>query len=319
MVHTNAASLIGGLPNFSLYMGISGNILDSGYNSDLDVPSILSEWASQCVDAYNINETSCAFAAKSIKATNPAADILDRIASITSTLATSARSFEDVPANILDLSFYIIGELGDPAGWPFLDDYLSALEQDLEDYIPPSPQPNEDYQPPSEYNENLTLSSYEALGTPPYGFNDYTFAGVQCVDASLENISTDDTFARYIQGQISQDTTDSYGALIAYQGAVDFAICLSWPNATLNNAESYRSAFPSSVKNKILMIAETLNSEWSYEGAFATYEFVGSQNAVWLIHDAIGDGVYYDPNDCTYNAIREYLLTGMTTYKSKLI
>jgi len=59
------------------------------------------------------------------------------------------------------------------------------------------------------------------------------------------------------------------------------------------------------------MVAETLNSVWSYEGAFATYEYVGSQNAALLINDAIGTGVYLDPNDCTYNEISEYLVTGV--------
>ena len=109
---------------------------------------------------------------------------------------------------------------------------------------------------------------------------------------------------------MSLDATDSYGAVMAYPG-VQYANCLTWPNPTLNGAELYRSAFPSSVNNKILIIAETLNLAWSYEGVFSTYQYMGSQNAVWLTHDAIGDGVFWDPNNCTYTTIREFLVTGM--------
>ena len=287
-------------------MGISGNILDLNYNSSLDIPSILSEWASQCVAAYYINQTSCTFAEKSIKATNPTEDIMSRITSMASTLAVSARYFAGVPTNILDLSLSILTRLGGPMDWPILDQYFTALEQDFEEYIPP--QPIDENTPPSGYNENLTLSSYNTFGPPPYAQNDYLWAAVMCVDGSLENIATTDAFAGYIEGQISQNA--AYGAILAYNGVYGPPLCLSW-NATLNNAEIYRFAFPSSIKNKILMVAETLNSVWSYEGAFATYEYVGSQNAALLIHDGIGPGVYWDPNDCTYNEIREYLVTGV--------
>ena len=324
MVHIcmNASCLTGGIPNFPLYMGISGNILDLNYNAYLDMPIILSEWASQCVAAYNINQTSCTFAGKSMKATNPVSDVLSRIASITSALATSAQPFDNEPADILAFSSSIPNSLIGPWVWPYLDELFTTLEQDLENYIPPPPTPppsqstGGDDQPVSVlYNENLTLSSYNFFGSPPYAVNPYSFAAVTCVDGSLENILTTDTFAQYIEGQISQNAT--IGAIMAYQEVVNFPMCLSWPNATLNNAEIYRSAFPSSVKNKILMIAETFNVAWSYEGAFATYQYVGSENAVWFIHDAIGDGVYWDPNNCTYNGIREFLVAGMTLIDSR--
>jgi len=291
-------------------MGISGNILDMNYNSDLDLPTILSEWSSQCVDAYNINSTSCAFAEKSMKASNPAADILTRIGNITSALATSSRSFDNVPvSDIFDYSIDIFGLLLNREAWLFIGDVFATFEQDFEEYIP-SPQPNYNYTPVPGFNENLTLSSFNTFGDPPYAFNDWLAAGVICVDGSLDNISTSDAYARYIESQISLDATDSYGALLAYPG-VQFANCLTWPSSTLNGAELYRSAFPSSVKNKILLIAETFNSAWSYDGAFSTYQYMGSQNAVWLTHDAIGDGVLWDPNNCTYNAIRDFLVTGM--------
>ena len=290
---------------------MSGNILDWDYNSYEDLPNILSQWASQCVAAYNINETSCSFAEKSIKAADPATDILSRIQSITANFANNAQSgqsFENMGNNILYFSNLIEDSLFDPAGWSFLGSYLSLIEDAFENDPPPQPS-LEDFQEPSGYNENLTLSSYESLGSPPYSFNPTSDQGLICVDGSLENISTDDTFARYLAGLISQNAW--YSVLMAYP-SVYLAICLSWPNATVNNAEIFRSPFPSSVNNKILMVVETLSTGWSYQGALSTYEYIGGKNAVWLTHDAIGDGVYWDPNNCTYNAIRQFLLAGIT-------
>jgi len=57
------------------------------------------------------------------------------------------------------------------------------------------------------------------------------------------------------------------------------------------------------------MVVQTLSSGWSYEGALSTYDYIGSQNAVWLSNDAIGDSLYVDPNTCTYDTIREFFLT----------
>jgi alpha/beta hydrolase fold len=295
-----------GLTDFSLFMGISGNVLDSCYDSVVDIPIVLSEWASQCVAAYKINETSCAFAGKSIKTSNATVDILARIESITNGIATNTRSFAYVPNSISDWSATVTSLLSSPGGWSALSQYLVALEQDLADYVPP---PIQNYQWPSEYNLNLTLSSYYSLGEPPYSVNSYVYAAVRCVDASLEGISTTETFAQYIQNQISQNT---FGAILAYEEVFGFSMCLTWPNATLNHAEVYHSAFPSSVKNKILMIGETYTSFWRIGAGIVTYEYVGSQNAVWLTHDAIGDGVYWDPNNCTQNTISRFLLSGIT-------
>lgn len=224
-----------------------------------------------------------------------------RIASITTAVASSARHFDNVVSDISYYPFDVLDFLSTPE-WQYLVLVLSRLEQDLADYVP---QQFDDENPPSGTNENFTLASYNAFGDPPYAYNEFSFSEIVCVDGSMEGISQIDTFSRYIQSQI---TTDPYSVIMAYPG-VYFAICFSWPNS--GNAETYRSPFPSSAKNKILMIGVTLDSEWSYEGAFATYEYVGSQNAVWLIHDAIGNGVFWDPNECTYNAIRSYFLTGM--------
>ena len=48
----------------------------------------------------------------------------------------------------------------------------------------------------------------------------------------------------------------------------------------------------------------------SYSGTVATYQYIGSDNAVFLTHDGIGSGIYTDPNNCTYDAIRQFFLTG---------
>src|SRR5271163_4782184 len=289
------------MPDYSLYMGITGNIIDMEFNELLDLSNVVSEWATQCVDAYNLNQTSCPFAKDSMDKLDPTADILSRINAIQNALSQRQLSNS---TSILTYSNSLPFSLDNPNGWANLASTFATMEQQIaNDYtVPPSPQESQPDQTPV-YNDNLTLYSYEVLGDPPYANNYFQYYFIVCADGSLEEISTLSQFANYVEGQISQDATRAYAN-------VEDSVCVNWPNLTGYNVENYRSAFPSSINNKILMIGETLNSLESYEGGFATYEYVGGQNAVWLIHDAIGDGIYSDPNNCTNDAIRQFYLTG---------
>jgi TAP-like protein len=284
-------------------MGISGNLLDADYSELLGIPDILSEWASQCIAAYQINGTSCPFAEKSMRSSDPIADILSRINAMTSSLANQ----ELVTGySILDYSESLPSYLSHPSGWSSLGQLYSELELFLEGTPPPRPpEDNEGPSAPIAYNENLTLYSYQQLGSPPYSFNTDLYWAIACVDASLDKMSTEAEFVQYLAGQISQHVVLGYSN-------VENARCLSWPNVSSYNVENYRSAFPSSLNNKILMVVETLGTTWGDEGALSTYAYVGSQNAVCLSHDAIGNAFVNDPNNCTYDIIREFFLTGIT-------
>ena len=98
--------------------------------------------------------------------------------------------------------------------------------------------------------------------------------GVVCMDASYQGISTETEYVEYFEEQVSENV------LVAFPYLYMVALCTTWPNVTQYNVEYYRSPFPSSIKNKILMVGMPMNPQWSYEGAFSTYEYVGSQNAV---------------------------------------
>ena len=73
---------------------------------------------------------------------------------------------------------------------------------------------------------------------------------------------------------------------------------------------NYRAPFPKSISNKVLIIGETASPWSSYSGTVATYQYIGSDNAVFFTYDGIGNGFYTDPNNCTYDAIRQFFLTG---------
>ena len=152
-------------------------------------------------------------------------------------------------------------------------------------------------------NTNLSRSSYRAYGDPFNAFNWPLNWAVTCTTSSLINIETENAFVEYISHQIAQNP------IIGYPGMMT-ANCLGWPNLTAHNVEKYRSPFPKSTKNKILIIAETGNAWNSYSGVLSTYEYVGAENANLLVHNAFGYGIFSDPNRCTYDAVRGFFVNG---------
>ena len=172
-------------------MGISGNILDSNYNQDLDIPNILSEFISQCVASYSINSTACPLAQGSINTTNPADDIISRINAIVKSLSNGATlALENY--SILDYSSMLPANLATPPSWPYLAEFYILLEDAIAGRSPVASTDNENEMDtgPMVYNENLTLSSYDQFGPPPYEYNDDIYNAVTCIDGSLENIAT---------------------------------------------------------------------------------------------------------------------------------
>ena len=119
-----------------------------------------------------------------------------------------------------------------------LGQVFSILELYLESKTPPLTPEGDDgsSSAPIVYNENLTLSSYQQLGDPPYSTNSYLYSAILCADAKLDNMSREAEFVQYWKGQISQDV------VISYATASD-ALCLIWPNVLSYNVENYRSAF----------------------------------------------------------------------------
>lgn len=245
---------------------------------------------------------------------NPAKDIQYRINKITSSISTSEIpnniGFEGYLSTLIEYTENLRDWLSDAEAWPVLAQTLLVMEDIFDDnllpLVPMVPPVNigGGSNEPQSVNENLTLASYEAWGSPPNVDNGQVLAGVVCMDANYQGILTEIEYVKYFERQVFED------ALVAIPYLWLAALCLTWPNVTPYNLEHYRSPFPSSIGNKIVMIGMPMNPKWSYEGAFSTYEYMGSQNAVWLTHDALGYGFADDPNICTFNAIRQFFLTG---------
>ena len=102
--------------------------------------------------------------------------------------------------------------------------------------------------------------------------------------------------------------------MIAFRQSERAAWCLHWPNLSQHNPEHFRSPFPTSIKNKMLIIAEQNNPENSYEGVLSTHEYVGINNAHILVHDALGLSIDDNPNNCTYDAVSNFYLNGDITF-----
>lgn len=313
-------------------MGITGNFLDVTYSNSADIPIILAQFASQCVTAALTSPSSCPFAAASMQKSDPAADIVARINAIASALSKrsyyiaedndSAGVNDSVGDNdlaghtfsIFGLSDDLPSFLEDPTTWGDAIQYLYNAEQAIA--LDPSTElmPQGPPSPPEDapmINTNLTLDSYETFGQPPFSYNVMSFAAVSCLDASLDNMATQSEFVDYISGQIAENV------IIAYVGVTN-AVCLGWPSLAAYNVETYRAPFPKSISNKILVIGETMSPWSSYDGTVATYQYIGSDNAVFVTYDGVGNGIYTDPNNCTYDAIRQFFLTGKQLVRIEL-
>lgn len=133
--------------------------------------------------------------------------------------------------------------------------------------------------------------------------NPFVFPAVSCLDMSFEGISDLDSFVDYISGQFAVNP------LAAYPG-VQYAQCLSWPNLTSYDVERYIGPFP-------LIIGTTNDPTTPFTGVISTYEYVGSDNAALLIHDAFGHSTVWglNMNNCTLAAMRAYLINGKSFTK----
>ena len=146
--------------------------------------------------------------------------------------------------------------------------------------------------------------SYAAFNDDFALFNPFTSSVLGCIDNSYAGINNETSFIDYLSKQIARNN------LIAYQG-IDLGACIGWPNLTSHNLEKFTGPFPASISNKILIVAESYSVGYSYNSVLNTYEFVGADNAVLLIHDAFGHTLDDDPNNCTLNTVQAYLINGI--------
>ena len=92
---------------------------------------------------------------------------------------------------------------------------------------------------------------------------------------------------------------------------LNYASCLSWPNLTTFDLQRYIGPFPENLKNNILVIGITNDVSAAFPGALATYEYIGPDNAVLLIHDSFGVATLDSMNECTNATIKAHFAQGM--------
>ena len=285
-------------------MGIEGNILDLYNSEQLDTNAILGYFAEQCVAAFHIHDLSCPLAAASMEAKDPAAHLLRRINFMVTELKAkpilSQKQF-----SLYDLGYDVMVDLGDPALWLTLAREFNHLANATKNSTLRRRSLNQasvNATFPPEANPGLLHSSLDPAALFSGDFNIFTDPAVKCLDANYEDINNVTSFVEYISGLIDANVWNFEG--------VEAARCLSWPNLTAFNVEQFREPVSPKLSNKIIVIGITHNAWHSYSGALSTYDYFGEDNAVFLIHDAVGLNSQQDPNECTTNLLTAYFVKG---------
>jgi TAP-like protein len=295
-------------------MGFSGNLLDHAYSTSIDVPGNLIIWTKLCAEATSIVSNSCPFANASLHVNgDPVEDMLNRVGYIIGNFSHrqyyyESESLDPFVYTIEFLTLIIARGLATPIGWSFLSDDLLIFEGIIATDGPEVPP------------RGVNISNTVAL-TPPKAIfnNDWDnsenipanadlYYAILCGNANLTGINTVSDFTNYVSQQINEET------LIA-ASYLDMAICLNWPvQSGVNPSIALWQASKTAPKtaNKILIIGGTENSIYSLQNAFETYEYIGVHNAVFLTNQAIGYGITEQPNNCSYNAVRNFMLNGTT-------
>lgn len=275
-----------GVGNFEEWMGITANALDYSFHSSIQIPRILEGFAFYCVAAAEMNPSFCPLATGSLNETDPVSALVGRINQIVTDLRQ--RSYNNLTFN--RLSAEIQQSLRLPANYHSLAQYFLDAEATIH-------RKKRSFA----FNPSDRLSGLH---------NEFAYWAVSCVDVNLAGINTPSTFGAKISNQIA------INPLVGYT-STSFAPCLGWPDLSAFDVEQFRGTFPSTLKNKMLIIAGTNDPVTPYDGALATYQFIGENNAQLLVHDAFGHCTFSSPNSCTTSAIRAFLTTGENLYGSR--
>jgi len=288
-------------------MGIEGNLLDLYNTQLLDVDKVLLTFSTQCAEAAQTNLNACQLASASLNSTDPTDDILSRIRAIITNLALQAYTDQTgYTYTYYDVSLAITNNLASPTLWLDLATQLLQIETLINSTHPAQltrrQTAENDTTPAVPGDLPYFLFSPYSLFSGSY--NDFIYPAVICLDSNYEDIDNQTDFVNYLASLIPKNP-------FSYQG-IEGALCLGWPNLTAFNVEQYRQPFPSNINNKIIVIGETNNPWYSYTGALATYNFIGSNNANFFVHDGLGKGIRDDSNNCTSAAMKAYFVNGMS-------
>jgi TAP-like protein len=134
--------------------------------------------------------------------------------------------------------------------------------------------------------------------------NELVFPAVTCLDWNFKGIDNSTAFVNAMLPYINESVIAGYLELTVSR-------CLSWPNLTNYDVErmSYLD-FPTHLNNKVMVIGVTNDPVTPYPSALNTYNMMGPDNAVFLVHDGFGHCTISDPNNCTSGAITSFLVNG---------
>jgi hypothetical protein len=299
-----------GVVNFPDNMGITANAVDLQYRSNVELHRILGEFSRSCVEAAERNTSLCQLAVRSLGAPDPVTSVIERInqtilsiAEATYTDPDGRRSF-----GFLELANTISGSLREPQTFTSLAQYLLDAETAVRKGTTENTKLRAKQITSKRSSANISSSDYNAQDLLSGGVNELAGLAVWCLDVSDVGINTVATFSERVSTLISQDP------LIGFQ-ALSAAPCLGWPNLTEYNVERFTGQFPSTLDNKIIVLGITNDPITPYQSAMATYQYIGSDNAVFLVHDAFGHTSFASQNGCTGFWLHAYFVNGREIVK----
>ena len=286
-------------------MGITGNAVDLQYRSSIQLHRILGEFARYCVEAAEYNATLCQLADASLNAPDPVTNVIERINQTIVAIAgatyidlDSRRSFGFLElANTISQSMKEL-ETFTPLAQYLLDAEIAVRKGTIADTTLRAKQLMS-----KRTNANISSSDFNPEDLLSGSYNEVAGLAVSCLDVSNAGIDTVATFSERVSTLISQDPLSGFLPLT-------FATCLGWPNLTAYNVERFTAPFPSKLENQILVLGITNDPITPYQSALATYQYIGSNNSVFLVHDAFGHTSLASQNDCTGFWIHGYFVNG---------
>lgn len=283
-----------------------GNLLDMNFESHLAIPSILEQFASQCIEAAQQHLKYCSLAERSLNATDPMDHLSRRIDTIFKDLSIQAyydRKNDQVQSlyYALDMTRHLLMA---PSRYPSLARVYDYLESSIQNSRTVGNQKGKSRIRNPTSNTNITTNGHPPEDPLIGDSNAFVNPAVMCLDGNMHGIENSTSFTNYISSQIDQN-------IIVGGLGISTAICLGWPNLEAYDVERVQSPFPAKLRNKVLVIGVTGDPVTPYAEALNLYNFLGSENANFLVHDAMGHCSVSHPNNCTKGAIKEFFVTGI--------
>lgn len=302
-----------GVVNFPLWVGLTGNAADFTFGQLINVLPILNRISALCVAAAQVNPQACPFAVNSLNATDPTADVNNRINNILDAVAQIGYwdPLHNVTINYASLAGAIIGNMYRVADFPDIYIALQEVEEVIatvppggQETITPGLKQKRQSTDSSNATNSLNFSEFNEADPISGAFNPFTFYATACQDWSFDGIDTAASLSAYVSGLISQNP---------FVGAqtVGVAGCLSWPDLSAFDLQKFNfTSFPATLNTPILVLSSINDPITPFPGGQATFEFIGPENAALVQDDGFGHSTLANPNECMHSVIRAFIENG---------